>query len=166
MQVDSCTDHRATVLERQGLGHGRVPDGLGFAERVAEDEQLAQAGDEGHLGRLAGRDEALVAGAQRGVDAGGRQGGHGERGADLGAPAPTTPPPRVRAIGGPVIRHHRPHHDALRAEPGERAVQEGQGIALAVTGPHLGIGQARVVVDGHVHVLPAGAGAAGHPIAG
>ena len=46
------------------------------------------------------------------------------------------------------------------------AVQEGQGIALAVTGPHLGVGQARVVVDGHVHVLPAGAGAAGHPIAG
>ena len=55
------------MSERQGLGHGLVPGGLGFAERVAEDEQLAHAGDEVLLRRLTGRDEALVAGAQRGL---------------------------------------------------------------------------------------------------
>ena len=45
-------------------------------------------------------------------------------------------------------------------------VQEGQGLTLAVTGPHLGVGQPRVVVDGHVHVLPAGARAALDAVAG
>ena len=48
-------------------------------------------------------------------------------------------PPGVRAIGRPVIRHHRLHRDALGAEPGPRALQEGQGVALAVTGPHPGV---------------------------
>ena len=71
--------------------------------------------------------------------------------------------PGVRAIGRPVIGHHRLHRDALGAEPGPRPLQEGQGIALAVTGPHLGVGQPRVVVDGHVHMLPARARGCGSP---
>ena len=79
---------------------------------------------------------------------------HGEHVRDL-------PCRRVRYPSSP------PAPRARRAEPGERAVQEGQGVGLAVTEPYLGIGQARVVVDGHSHVLPAGAGAGGsHPIAG
>ena len=36
----SSTDHRATALERQGLGYGRIPGGLEFSERVAENEHL------------------------------------------------------------------------------------------------------------------------------
>ena len=47
---------RAPVLGRQGSGHGGGPRGLLLAEGVAEDEELAHAGDEGHLGRLADRD--------------------------------------------------------------------------------------------------------------
>ena len=57
----------APVLGCQGLGDGGIPGGLRAAEGVAEDEELAQAGDERDLGRLAGGDEALVKGLEVGV---------------------------------------------------------------------------------------------------
>ena len=69
------------------------PGGLRAAEGVGEHEQLAQAGDERHLGRLAGGDEALGEGLDARVVAGGRQGGHVERVAHLGAAAPAAAPP-------------------------------------------------------------------------
>ena len=71
------------MLGCQGLGHGGVPGGLRAAEGVAEDQQLAQAGGERDLGRFASGDEALVEGLDAGVVAGGRQGGHVERGGAL-----------------------------------------------------------------------------------
>ena len=128
----SCTDHRASVSERQGLGHGRVASGLGFAERVAEDEKLAHAGDEGYFGRLAGRDEALVASAQRGVDTGGRQGGHVERGAKLGAPAPAAPPPAPRAAVAVEGRASDEGSDLLAGARVQRGLRPHQGRQLTV----------------------------------
>ena len=68
--------------------------------------------------------------------------------------------PRVRGIGRRVIRHHGLHGDPLGAEPRQRPLQEGQGVAAPVGGPHLGVGQPGVVVDGDMHVLPARAGTA------
>ncbi len=40
------------------------------------------------------------------------------------------PSPRVRAIGGAVIRHYGLHRDPVGAEPRQRPVQEGQGVTL------------------------------------
>lgn len=55
---------------------------------IAEDEQLAHAGGEGHLGPLAGRDEPLIEGAVGRIGAGGRDGIHVEGGPDGGPAAP------------------------------------------------------------------------------
>ena len=68
--------------------------------------------------------------------------------------------PRVRGIGRRVIRHHRPHGDPLGAEPGQRPLEEGEGGAAPVRGPHLGVGQPGVIVDGDMDMLPARAGTA------
>ena len=76
------------MLGCQGLDHGGVPDGLAFAQGVAEDEEFAHAGRQRHLGRLAGRDQPLVEGPETGGDPGRRQGGHVQHGADRGTPAP------------------------------------------------------------------------------
>ena len=85
------TDEEAPVdVGCQGLGDGGIPGGLRAAEGVAEVEELAQAGDEGHLGRLAGGDQALVEGLDAGVVAGGRQRGHGERAAHLARGRPSS----------------------------------------------------------------------------
>ena len=46
----------ATVLGRQRLDHGWVPQGLLFAQGIAEDEQLAHAGGERHLRPMNGAD--------------------------------------------------------------------------------------------------------------
>ena len=78
----------ATVFGGQGLAHGRVPHGLLFAEGIAEHEELAHAGGEGHELGLAGRDEALVEGAEARVGPAGGKRGHIERGADRRAPTP------------------------------------------------------------------------------
>ena len=52
-------------MGRQGLGHGGIPGGLAPAEGVAEDEQLAHAGDQGHFGRLAVYVQFFVRAASR-----------------------------------------------------------------------------------------------------
>ena len=70
------------------------------------------------------------------------------------------PAPRSGAIGRPVVRHHGLHGDALGAEPRQRALQEGEGVAPPVRGPHLGVGQPGVVVAGDLHMRPARARAA------
>ena len=49
------------------------------------------------------------------------------------------------------------HGDAVRAEPGDRAVEEGGAGVVALVGQHLGVGQAGVVIDGGVHVVVADA---------
>ena len=77
------------------------------AEGVADHEQLAQAGDERHLGRLASGDEALVKGLEVGGAAGGRQRGHGERAAHLGAAAPAAATP----VPGAAVVFERGHPD-------------------------------------------------------
>ena len=66
----------------------------------------------------------------------------------------TALPPGVGAFRRAVVRRYGRCRDALGAEPGQRAVQERQGVGLAVTEPHLGVGQPRVIVYGHRHVLP------------
>ena len=94
----------SNCVGRQALGHGRIPGGLLLAEGVAEHQQLAHAGDQGHLGRLAGGDEALVVGPQAGIEARGGQGGHVQHGTDRSAPAPAaaapTPGAAVAVEGG------------------------------------------------------------------
>ena len=55
--------------------------------RIEDREQLAHAGREGDLGRLAGRAQPLIEGGQDEIAAHGRQGAHIERGADLRLPA-------------------------------------------------------------------------------
>ena len=72
---------------------------------------------------------------------------------------------RARRIGRAVVRHDLVPCEALGPEPGQGALEEGQGIGLAVTGPDLGVGQPRVVVDSHMDGRPAGARAALNAVA-
>ena len=81
------------MLGCQGLGHGGIPGGLLLAEDVAEDEDLTQAGNERDFGWLAGRDKALVAGAQAGIAVRGGLGGHVQHSADRGPAAPAVSAP-------------------------------------------------------------------------
>ena len=114
----------STCVGGQGLGHGGIPHGAVATEGVADHQELAHAGDEGHLGRLAGGDEALIEGLEVGVAAGGRQGGHVERGAHLGAPAPAAAAPAPGAAvaiegrdpdqGGDLLAGTGPQFGALR----------------------------------------------------
>ena len=103
----------SNCVGRQALGHGRIPGGLLLAEGVAEDEQLAHAGDEGHLGRLAGGDEALVVAPQAGIEARGGQGGHVQDSADRGAPAPAAAAPAPGAAVAIEGRHPDQRGDLL-----------------------------------------------------
>ena len=57
------------------------------------------------------------------------------------------------------------HSGALLSEPATGAPQESDSVVGALTGEHLAIGQARVVVDGDVDMVPARAWTAPHPIA-
>src|SRR5262249_31313830 len=65
-----------------------TPDGVGAEHRIENREELAHAGREGNLLRLAGREEALVKLANNGVATGGHQRGHVQRGANRSASAP------------------------------------------------------------------------------
>ena len=66
------------------------------------------------------------------------------------------PPPGVRAIGRALIRHYGLHRGALRADPDQRAIQEGQSAGRTVAGRYFGLGEPRMVVEGDMGVLPAG----------
>jgi len=62
--------------------------------------------------------------------------------------------PAVGAIGDAVVGHHRFRLHPLRAVPGHRPPEEGDGVIGTLRRQHFGIGEAAVVVDRHVKVLP------------
>jgi hypothetical protein len=71
---------------------------------------------------------------------------------------------RVRRgdVAGSVVGHDALDRDAVRLEEGERSPEAGDRLAgvLALALEHLGVGEPGVVVDHHVHELPARAAAA------
>ena len=72
--------------------------------------------------------------------------------------------PGARAVGGAVVGHHLLDGDPLRREPAQRPLEEGERVGPAVAQQHLDVGETGVIVDGDVHVLPAGARAALHTV--
>jgi hypothetical protein len=75
-------------------------------------------------------------------------------------------PPGPGAVGVPVVAEDALDTDAvLLGEPGHGAAKEGAGGLGALTGEHLAVGQARVIVDGHVQVVPAGGAGAADAVA-
>jgi len=82
-----------------------LPWALAPQDGVEGDEQFPHAGGQGHLGSLAGGAEALVKGAEHGIDADGRQRGHVKGCTDVGpaaellldwdAVAPVSPPNQI-----------------------------------------------------------------------
>jgi hypothetical protein len=54
--------------------------------------------------------------------------------------------------------------DPARVVPADGAAQEGDALDGAFAGQELGVGEARVVVDGQVQVLPAGPARAVAPV--
>src|SRR5688572_4097895 len=62
-----------------------------------------------------------------------------------------------RAIARAVVRHDSRHSDPETAQATDGATQEADGGAPAFIGQHLAVADARVIVDGHVRELPAGA---------
>jgi hypothetical protein len=73
------------------------------------------------------------------------------------AQRPTGGPKAVGAIGRAVVGQDPAHADAVGAEPPQRAPQKVAGGGLPFVGEQLHIRDARVIVDGDVQVLPAGA---------
>ena len=60
-----------------------------------------------------------------------------------------------RAVAGAVVGDHALDRDAVAAVEGDRTAEEaGRGRGFLV-GEDFGVGEAAVVVDGDVHVLPA-----------
>jgi hypothetical protein len=79
----------------------RLPGDFFSGDGVEDDEELSGDGDEGELGRLAGLAQALVEGAQDGVEARAVHGREVERGADGGpAPADVAHPAQLPAVAG------------------------------------------------------------------
>jgi hypothetical protein len=60
-----------------------------------------------------------------------------------------------RAVGRAVVGQDALHGDPVAGEEGERAAQEGNRGRRPLVGEHFGIGEAAVVVDCDVDVLPA-----------
>ena len=73
-------------------------------------------------------------------------------------------PSQVRgAVAWPVVGQQAADGDAETVEIGDSLLQEGGGTRAVLSGQDLGEGDARVVVDGHMHVIPSqAAGAASH----
>jgi len=69
------------------------------------------------------------------------------------------------AVRRAVVGHHAGHANPAGGEVAERARQEARGDRLRLIGQNLGVGEARAVVDRHVHGLPADAAHAGSPVA-
>ena len=61
----------------------------------------------------------------------------------------------VGDVAGAVVAHHCSHLHASLGKPGERPVQEADRAAGGEVVEHLGVGKSGVIVDHHVHVLPA-----------
>lgn len=74
---------------------------------------------------------------------------------------PAGRPPAAVDAGGPVVGHHLLNREAAFGVPARGAAQEGDRVLGAFRGQQLGVGQARVVVDGDVQELPAGTVAEG-----
>src|SRR3954462_8909316 len=64
---------------------------------------------------------------------------------------------RPRDVAAAVVTEHAPQRDAARREPGDRPLQKGGTGGAELVGEHFHVGDAAVVIDGHVHVLPADA---------
>src|SRR5437762_1135743 len=61
----------------------------------------------------------------------------------------------VGDVAGAVIRHHRPDLDAALGEPGDRTAQEGNRALRGKACEHFRVGEARMIIDHHVHVFKA-----------
>lgn len=61
-------------------------------------------------------------------------------------------------VAAAVVREQAVTCDPARRKPGDCALQEGGAVRAVLRGEHLDIGDARVIVDRHVGVLPAGPG--------
>jgi hypothetical protein len=70
----------------------RVPGCAVAQDGIKYEQQFAHAGDQREFGRFAASEQALVAGAQRRVEADAAERGHVQGGADGGASAPTSAP--------------------------------------------------------------------------
>src|SRR5437660_4962945 len=62
----------------------------------------------------------------------------------------------VGHVGRAVVGHDSAYRDASLGEPVDRSSQERDGTASGQGGQHLGVGQARMVVDHDVDVFEAG----------
>src|SRR5687767_3418422 len=62
---------------------------------------------------------------------------------------------RVRDVRAAVVGEHPFDADAAAREPADHALQKARRRAAALVGQHLDVGDATVVVDGHVGVLVA-----------
>jgi len=69
----------------------------------------------------------------------------------------------VGAIAVAVVGEQALDRDSLGCEPGDSAAQELAAAARVLIGEDFGIGDAGMVIDGHVHELPAGAATSGAP---
>ena len=69
-------------------------------------------------------------------------------------------------IGRAVVGHHPLDGDAQAGEPGDGALEEGDGTFLALVGQDLGVGKAGGIVDADMQEVPADAAAALGPVAG
>ena len=74
------------------------------------------------------------------------------------------PAPEVRLVGVAVVGQHALYRDPPLPVPGERSPQERHRVLAPLGREELGVGEATVVVDGDVKVLPAGTGAAGDAV--
>jgi hypothetical protein len=120
-----------------------------------------------------GRGALLVAGPRAGVGPFGLQGAVEPFGLPVGPGPPGLDEPagdaQLRAGGDPrladpvalgVVGEHPGDGDAAGGEPGHRPGEEAGAGAGALVGQHFGVGQPGVIVDGHVHVVPAQSAAA------
>src|SRR5690349_8779800 len=60
------------------------------------------------------------------------------------------------AVGGAVVGKHALDADPVAGKEGDRATEKGGGGRGSFVEEHFGVGEAAVVIDGDVHVLPAG----------
>src|SRR3989304_8308115 len=86
-----------------GLKGTWLPGCTMFEHGVQYGQELAHAGGQGHLLRLAGRQEPLIEGPDHGVEAGGYQGGHIE-GRPHGGPSAPDGAPASQGTAVPVDR--------------------------------------------------------------
>jgi hypothetical protein len=142
------------VVQSRDQGSG-VDAGVGAVVIVAVQPgvdgpaALARAGIGSGVGPFAqgSLDEAL------GLAVGARRVGLGAQVAQAGISAGTTE--IMLAVGRAVVGHDALDGDAMAVEPGERALEEGDGAGLLLIGQDLAVGKPCGIVDHDVQNLPA-----------